>query len=123
MNDIAFHPNYGTLATVGSDGRISFWDKDARTKLKTSEPMPAPVTRAVIHSSGQMLAYAIGYDWSKVNLLHIFAIGYLVVFFFVALGHNCKVFTSAFNCVMFFTAVLLIGQYQQTPKIRLRTTI
>lgn len=81
MNDIAFHPNYGTLATVGSDGRISFWDKDARTKLKTSEPMPAPVTRAVIHSSGQMLAYAIGYDWSKVNLLHIFAIGYLVVFF------------------------------------------
>uniref|UniRef100_A0A915ANT0 Uncharacterized protein n=2 Tax=Parascaris univalens TaxID=6257 RepID=A0A915ANT0_PARUN len=65
VNDIAFHPNYGTLATVGSDGRISFWDKDARTKLKTSEPMPAPVTRAVIHSSGQMLAYAIGYDWSK----------------------------------------------------------
>merc|ERR1719430_2745341 len=27
----------GTLSTVGSDGRFSFWDKDARTKLKTSE--------------------------------------------------------------------------------------
>ncbi|EJW87768.1 nucleoporin-17 [Wuchereria bancrofti] len=65
VNDIAFHPSYGTLATVGSDGRISFWDKDARTKLKTSDPLPAPVTRCVIHPSGQMMAYAIGYDWSK----------------------------------------------------------
>merc|ERR1712228_38227 len=37
VNDIAFHPVHGTLATVGSDGRFSFWDKDARTKLKTSE--------------------------------------------------------------------------------------
>merc|ERR1719195_429365 len=38
VNDIAFHPVHGTLATVGSDGRYSFWDKDARTKLKTSDP-------------------------------------------------------------------------------------
>ena len=36
MNDIAFHPVHGTLATVGSDGKFSFWDKDARTKLKVS---------------------------------------------------------------------------------------
>ena len=27
VNDIAFHPAHGTLATVGSDGRFSFWDK------------------------------------------------------------------------------------------------
>jgi mRNA export factor len=27
VNDIAFHPIHGTLATVGSDGRYSFWDK------------------------------------------------------------------------------------------------
>ena len=30
VNDIAFHPVYMTLATVGSDGKFSFWDKDAR---------------------------------------------------------------------------------------------
>jgi mRNA export factor len=30
VNDIAFHPQYMTLATVGSDGKFSFWDKDAR---------------------------------------------------------------------------------------------
>ena len=67
VNDICFHPTYGTLATVGSDGRISFWDKDARTKLKTSDAMPLPVTRVTMHSSGQIMAYAIGYDWNKVG--------------------------------------------------------
>lgn len=65
VNDICFHPKYGTLATAGSDGRISFWDKDSRTKLKTSDAMPQPVTCLSLHSSGQILAYAIGYDWSK----------------------------------------------------------
>ena len=35
VNDIAFHPvHFCLLATVGSDGKFSFWDKDARTKLK-----------------------------------------------------------------------------------------
>lgn len=66
VNDLAFHPSYGTLVTVGSDGKISFWDKDARAKLKISDALPAPVTRVTIHPSGQMMAYAIGYDWSKV---------------------------------------------------------
>ena len=37
VNDIAFHPQHGTLATVGSDGKFSFWDKDARTKLKVRQ--------------------------------------------------------------------------------------
>jgi mRNA export factor len=31
VNDIAFHPQHMTLATVGSDGKFSFWDKDARS--------------------------------------------------------------------------------------------
>jgi len=64
VNDIAFHP-YGTLATVGSDGRYSYWDKDARTKLKTSDAWPQPITRCCFHSGGQMFAYAVGYDWSR----------------------------------------------------------
>jgi mRNA export factor len=35
VNDIAFHPiHFCLLSTVGSDGKFSFWDKDARTKLK-----------------------------------------------------------------------------------------
>ena len=58
VNDIAFHPVHGTLATVGSDGRYSFWDKDARTKLKTSEPMEQPITCCAFTSNGQVFIYS-----------------------------------------------------------------
>lgn len=67
VNDIAFHPIHGTLATVGSDGSYSFWDKDARTKLKSSEPLDQPLTKCAFNHSGQIFAYAVGYDWSKVT--------------------------------------------------------
>ena len=50
MNDIAFHPTHCTLATVGSDGRYSFWDKDARTKLKVCDVIPAYVILAHVIS-------------------------------------------------------------------------
>lgn len=66
MNDIAFHPVHGTLATVGSDGRFSFWDKDARTKLKTSEQFDQPITTCNFNAQGNIFAYASSYDWSKV---------------------------------------------------------
>lgn len=65
VNDIAFHPVHGTLATVGSDGTFSFWDKDARTKLKSSETMEQSITKCCFNASGQIFAYAVGYDWSK----------------------------------------------------------
>lgn len=67
MNDIKFHPEHGTLATVGSDGRYSFWDKDARTKLKTSDQMEQPITACAFNGDGQIFAYAVSYDWSKVG--------------------------------------------------------
>lgn len=65
VNDIAFHPVHGTLATVGSDGSFSFWDKDARTKMKPSELMEQPITRCAFNHNGQIFAYAVSYDWSK----------------------------------------------------------
>lgn len=65
VNDIAFHPTHGTLATIGSDGRFSYWDKDARTKLKTSEQMEQPITACSFNSNGQLFAYSVSYDWSK----------------------------------------------------------
>lgn len=67
VNDIAFHPVHGTLATVGSDGTFSFWDKDARTKLKSSETIDQPITKSAFSAGGQIFAYAVGYDWSKVS--------------------------------------------------------
>ena len=42
VNDIAFHPTHTTLATVGADGKYSFWDKDAyyQTCLLYTSPSP-----------------------------------------------------------------------------------
>jgi len=65
VNDISMHPVHGTLSTVGSDGRFSFWDKDARTKLKTSEACEQPVVKSDFNKDGQIFAYAVSYDWSK----------------------------------------------------------
>uniref|UniRef100_A0A1B0GDN8 Uncharacterized protein n=1 Tax=Glossina morsitans morsitans TaxID=37546 RepID=A0A1B0GDN8_GLOMM len=57
VNDIAFHPIHGTLVTVGSDGTFSFWGKDARTKLKSSETMDQSITKCSFNTNG--------YDCSK----------------------------------------------------------
>lgn len=65
VNDIAFHPVYGTMATIGSDGKYSFWDKDARTRLKISDQYEQSLTRCAISPSGDIFAFAVGYDWSK----------------------------------------------------------
>ncbi|XP_025709132.1 mRNA export factor RAE1 isoform X2 [Callorhinus ursinus] len=69
VNGIAFHPVHGTLATVGSDGRFSFWDKDARTKLKTSEQLDQPISACCFNHNGNIFAYASSYDWSKASAL------------------------------------------------------
>ncbi|KAJ8033266.1 mRNA export factor [Holothuria leucospilota] len=65
VNSIAFHPEHGTLATAGSDGKFSFWDKDSRTKLKTSDQMEQPITCCSFDAKGQIFGYAVSYDWSK----------------------------------------------------------
>ena len=66
VNDVAFHPVHNTLATVGSDGRYSFWDKDDRMKIKTSDCInDQPISSCAFESRGQLFAYASSYDWHK----------------------------------------------------------
>ncbi|OCB89411.1 WD40 repeat-like protein [Sanghuangporus baumii] len=65
VNDIVFHPVHGTFSTAGSDGTVNFWDKDARTRLKTFDPAPGPITSTAFNRSGSIFAYAVSYDWSK----------------------------------------------------------
>ncbi|KIM56897.1 hypothetical protein SCLCIDRAFT_131585 [Scleroderma citrinum Foug A] len=65
VNDISFHPVHGTFSTSGSDGTIHFWDKDARTRLKSFEPAPGPITATTFNRNGTIFAYAVSYDWSK----------------------------------------------------------
>lgn len=66
VNDIVFHPIFMTLATVGSDGKFSFWDKDNRTKLKSPDTSNnLPITCGAIDARGKIFACAMGYDWHK----------------------------------------------------------
>lgn len=65
VNDLAFHPIHGTLATVGSDGRYAFWDKDARTKIRGLDNPEMQLTCCAFDPKGALFAYASGYDWSK----------------------------------------------------------
>jgi len=65
VNDISFHPVHGTFSTCGSDGVIHFWDKDARTRLKTFERPLAPITSTAFNRTGTIFAYSVSYDWHK----------------------------------------------------------
>ncbi|XP_023248261.1 mRNA export factor-like [Copidosoma floridanum] len=65
VNDLAFHPVNGTLATVGGDGTFGFWDINARTKIKVSKTMGKPITSCCFDRNGEFFAYSVSYDWSK----------------------------------------------------------
>jgi len=65
VNSMAFHPVHGTFATAGSDGAFHFWDKDSKQRLKQFKNCSAPITSARFNATGDLLAYAVGYDWSK----------------------------------------------------------
>ena len=65
VNDIKIHPKHGTLATVGSDGAFSYWDKATRTRMTTSKQVGQPITSCSFNHDGKIFAYSVGYDWSK----------------------------------------------------------
>ena len=67
INDIAFNPVYGTFCTVGSDGIYSIWDKMKRSRLheRTEVNDNVPLTACDYNSTGNLLAFAVGYDWSR----------------------------------------------------------
>ena len=65
VNDVKIHPKHGTLATVGSDGTFSYWNKDTRTKMTISKQMAQPITSCCFNHDGKIFAYSVGYEWSK----------------------------------------------------------
>ena len=65
INVMKFFPT-GTFMTAGADGVYIMWDKDQKSRLQ--KPNPAahlPITAATFNSSGNILAYALGYDWGQ----------------------------------------------------------
>ena len=65
VNDICFQTQYGTFATVGADGVVSFWDKDNKQRLKGFDPINRTISCASFSAQGNLFAYACSYDWSK----------------------------------------------------------
>ncbi|TFK75097.1 WD40 repeat-like protein [Pluteus cervinus] len=65
VNDISFHPVQGTFSTCGADGSFHFWDKDARMRIKSFDPVPGPIAATAFNRTGSIFAYAVSYDWSK----------------------------------------------------------
>jgi mRNA export factor len=66
VNAIAFNQIYGTFCTAGGDGSWTIWDKDSRSKLKSGAfQNKTPITAVDFSPSGDLLAYAAGYDWQK----------------------------------------------------------
>ncbi|KAI0692235.1 Poly(A)+ RNA export protein [Cytidiella melzeri] len=65
INDIAFHPIYGSATTCGSDGVINIWDFEGRNRLKVFNAQHGPITSTCFNSSGTILAYSVSYDWHK----------------------------------------------------------
>ncbi len=66
VHTIAVNKAFGTFATGGGDGFFYIWDKKNRGKLKTGHyDDKAPITALEYNESGDILAYAGGYDWAQ----------------------------------------------------------
>ena len=65
INDIHFHPKLpNVFATMGSDGVVSFWEKEARHRLRQFTKMPLSVSQGKFNADGSLFAYTPGYDWT-----------------------------------------------------------
>jgi mRNA export factor len=65
VNSICFQTQFGTFATCGADGVVSFWDKDNKQRLKGNDPVQRTISCAAFNTPGNLFAYASSYDWSK----------------------------------------------------------
>ena len=65
INGISFNRTFNTFATYGQDGCYFFWNKDTKSKLKSTKAAPWPVTAADYLENATMFAFSYGYDWGK----------------------------------------------------------
>ena len=65
VNGFCFNKKYNTFASYGGDGTYVTWNKDTKSKYRSSEPFPDAIVSADFNEDGSLLAYAIGYDWQR----------------------------------------------------------
>ncbi|XXG44396.1 hypothetical protein AAC387_Pa01g4216 [Persea americana] len=67
VNDIVFHPRYGTFATGDNDGYAIIWDGQNRKRLIELQRYPNSVASLSYNHSGQLLAVASSYTCQEAN--------------------------------------------------------
>jgi WD40 repeat protein len=65
VNDIAFHPTYGTFATGGCDGTVVTWDGLHKKKLTVLPTFPTSIAALAFSKDGQQLAIASSYTFER----------------------------------------------------------
>lgn len=66
VNSISFNKLHNTFGTCGSDGQYIIWNKDTKSKYKSSTKAqnPMPVTAGCFSDDASVWAFATGEDWS-----------------------------------------------------------
>lgn len=68
INSISFHPKHGqngVMASAGNDGVINFWNIADRERLMFYPNPGNTISSTAFNQSGNILAYAVSYDWSR----------------------------------------------------------
>ena len=65
VNGFTFNTEFNTFASFGGDGTINTWNKDTKSKYRSSKKIPAAIVAADFIDDGSLIAYAAGYDWIK----------------------------------------------------------
>lgn len=64
VNSLSFN-KFGTFATVGGDGAVTFWDKDNKQRLKNVASIGNCISCAAFNTNSDIFAYSSSYDWGK----------------------------------------------------------
>lgn len=66
VHSLGFNPRSSDfLFTAGGDGNLIFWDFTAKNKINSLGFNGVPVTKARVDPTGNLCAYALGYDWAQ----------------------------------------------------------
>ncbi|KAE8216634.1 hypothetical protein CF327_g286 [Tilletia walkeri] len=60
INALAFHPRYGSFATLGGDATVHIWDPVAKKRIRAYPQFPAALSAAAFSADGKWFAIASG---------------------------------------------------------------
>lgn len=70
VNDMSFHPSFGTFATGGADGMISVWDGQNKKRLCQFHKYPTSIASLDFNRDGTLFAIASSYTHEEGDKPH-----------------------------------------------------